>query len=97
MLCYKSLGKKKPCGGLSLPVKLPDKMIEHFLVPKHVLLSKEQAAELLKKYNLTLEQLPKIQADDQAIAEMNPEKGEIVKIVRNSPTAGKSVYYRTVE
>jgi DNA-directed RNA polymerase subunit H len=80
-----------------LPVKPPAKSIEHFLVPKHVLLSKEQAAELLKKYNLTLEQLPKIQASDQAIVDMKPEKDDIVKIVRNSPTAGKSIYYRKVE
>lgn len=70
--------------------------VKHFLIPKHFLLSKEQAAELLKKYNLTLDQLPKISSDDAAIAVFDPQKGEIVKIVRDSPTAGKSVYFRRV-
>ena len=79
-----------------MPVKVVEKSYKHFLVPKHIMVSKEQAAELLKKYNLTLDQLPKISSTDAAIAEFNPEKGEIVKIVRNSPTAGKTVYYRGV-
>jgi len=70
--------------------------IDHFLIPKHFMLSKEQAAELLKKYNLTLDQLPKISKDDAAIAAFKPDRGEIVKIVRDSPTAGKSVYFRRV-
>ena len=82
--------------GLSLPVKSVEKTYNHFLAPKHVMLSKEQAAELLKKYNLTLDLLPKILGKDAAIAELSPEKNEIVKIVRNSPTAGKTVYYRRV-
>ena len=60
--------------GLSLPVKLVEKSYDHFLVPKHVMLSKEQAAELLKKYNLTLDQLPNISSKDAAIAELNPRK-----------------------
>jgi len=75
---------------------LPIETKNHFLVPKHIMLSKEQAAELLKKYNLTLDQLPKISVSDPGIEEFNPEKEEIVKIVRTSPTAGKSVYYRRV-
>ena len=79
-----------------MPVKLVEKSYDHFLVPKHVMLSKEQAAELLKKYNLTLDQLPKISAKDAAIAELKPVKDEMVKVIRNSPTAGKTVYYRRV-
>jgi len=82
--------------GLSLPVKLVEKSYDHFLVPKQVMLSKEQSAELLKKYNLTLDQLPKILSKDAAIKELKPVKDEIVKIIRNSPTAGKTVYYRRV-
>ena len=79
-----------------MPAKSAAEHIEHFLVPKHVFLSKEQAAELLKKYNLTLDQLPKIDSGDPAIADLRPQKNDIVKIVRNSPTAGKSIYYRRV-
>ena len=79
-----------------MPVKSVEKSYNHFLVPKQVMLSKEQAAELLKKYNLTLDLLPKISIKDAAIAELIPQKDEIVKVIRNSPTAGKTVYYRRV-
>jgi DNA-directed RNA polymerase subunit H len=81
---------------VGLPAKIEEMSFEHFLVPKHVLISKEQAAELLKKYNLTLDLLPKISKDDAAMIGLNPEKNDLVKIVRNSPTAGKTVYYRRV-
>jgi len=79
-----------------LPVKPVEEPLEHFLVPRHAILSKEQAAELLKKYNLTLDQLPKISKSDAAIAFLKPVKDDIVKILRTSPTAGKTVYYRRV-
>ena len=80
-----------------MPAKTINKTIEHFLVPKQVLLSKEQAAELLSKYNLTLDKLPKISIDDTGIVSLNPERDDIVKIIRASPTAGKTVYYRRVQ
>ena len=70
--------------------------IGHFLVPKHELVSKEQAAELLKKYNLTLDQLPKMGMEDAAIIDFKPERDDIVKITRDSPTAGRTIYYRRV-
>ncbi|GAF95141.1 unnamed protein product, partial [marine sediment metagenome] len=66
-----------------MPVKAEVEPIEHFLIPKHFIVSKEQAAEFLKKYNLGLDQLPKILASDQAISEFKPERNDIVKIVRN--------------
>jgi len=75
---------------------LQAKTFDHFLVPKHYILSKDQAAELLKKYNLVLDQLPKIPIGDSAIEDLNPERDDIVKIVRDSPTAGKTIYYRRV-
>ena len=79
-----------------MPAKTVNQTIEHLLVPKHVLLSKEQAAELLSKYNLTLDQLPKISHEDSGIASLEPKRDDIVKIIRDSPTAGKTVYYRRV-
>ena len=69
---------------------------DHFLVPKHVLLSAKQGEELVKKYGLSLEQIPRILRVDPAIKDMLPKKGDIVKIVRDSPTAGKTIYYRRV-
>jgi DNA-directed RNA polymerase subunit H len=86
-------GKIVECaGGISLVFSVGD----HFLVPKHVLLSTQQAAELMKKYGLNPNQMPKILRTDSAIIDMLPKKGDIVKIVRDSPTAGKTIYYRRV-
>ncbi len=72
------------------------KSFDHFLVPKHYILSKEQTAELLKKYNLVLDQMPKISSSDAALEDLTPQRDEVVKIVRTSPTAGKTVYYRRI-
>lgn len=70
---------------------------KHFLVPAHLILSKQQSEELLLKLGCKAENLPKISKDDPAIADFSPKKGEIVKIVRNSFTAGKTIYYRLVD
>ncbi|BFI73463.1 DNA-directed RNA polymerase subunit H (EC 2.7.7.6) [Nanoarchaeota archaeon] len=69
---------------------------KHYLVPKHELLSEEEKQELLKKYNIRLSDLPRIKISDPAIKNLGAKPGDIVKIIRNSPTAGESVYYRVV-
>lgn len=68
----------------------------HFLVPKHIPLPKQQAEELLKRLGIRIELLPQILRDDPAIEERKLEKNTIIKIIRDSPTAGKTVYYRRV-
>ena len=69
---------------------------KHILVPEHKKLSEKDKAELLKKYNITLKELPKILNSDPAIAELDVDEGDVIKITRNSRTAGKTVYYRGV-
>lgn len=69
---------------------------DHKLVPKHIILSEEEKMEVLNKYKVSLKQLPKILITDPAIADKNPKVGDIVKIIRKSPTAGETVYYRVV-
>jgi len=69
---------------------------DHFLVPKHYLLPKEQAEKILAELVITAGQLPVISKTDPAIKEFKPLRGDIVKIVRNSQTAGKTIYYRVV-
>ena len=73
-----------------------DTIKDHFLVPKHYLLPKKQAEEILQELDMKAEQLPRIQKNDAVIKELKLAKGDILKIVRNSPTAGKTVYYRRV-
>ena len=69
---------------------------DHILVPKHEVLSKEEAEELLKTLGIKKEQLPKIKANDPIVKEIGAKVGDIIRIIRDSPTAGKSIAYRLV-
>jgi len=69
---------------------------KHELVPKHEILSEEEKKELLEKYKVRLEDLPRILITDPAIAKLNPKPGDIIRIVRRDPIAGETVYYRVV-
>jgi DNA-directed RNA polymerase subunit H len=51
---------------------------------------------LLSTYHLTLEQLPKIYQDDPAVKAIKAKPGDVIRIVRESQTAGKAESYRLV-
>ncbi|MDI6798571.1 MAG: DNA-directed RNA polymerase subunit H [Candidatus Aenigmarchaeota archaeon] len=68
----------------------------HELVPKHIILSEKERQELLEKYGITLKQLPKILVSDPIIQILNGKVGDVVKIIRKSPTAGEITHYRVV-
>ncbi|WXG45665.1 MAG: DNA-directed RNA polymerase subunit H [Candidatus Atabeyarchaeum deiterrae] len=75
----------------------PKKLIEHEIVPKHILLTEEEKKELLEKYNIQPEWLPLIKIDDPVMIAINAKKGDIVKIMRKSETAGEyAVFYRYI-
>jgi len=69
---------------------------EHFLVPRHEILAEEEASVLLGKLGTKKGQLPQISASDPVIENLESKRGDIVKITRKSPTAGKATYYRVV-
>ena len=69
---------------------------KHLLVPKHSKVSASEMKNLLEKYNIEIKSLPKIIHDDPAIVKLNVKLGDVIKIERDSPTAGKSTYYRVV-
>ena len=68
----------------------------HFLVPKHVKLSEKDKKEVFARYNIEIKDLPKIFINDPAIQDLDVKPGDVIKIERSSPTAGKAIYYRTV-
>ena len=69
--------------------------LKHVLVPLHEKLTKEEEAELLKTRYAKKSQLPLIRFHEDPIARMlGILPGDIVKITRPSPTAGRSIGYR---
>jgi len=71
-------------------------VLQHRLVPKHEVLSKEEAEQLLARLGVPPQQLPYILINDPVVKELGAKVGDIIKITRESETAGKAVYYRVV-
>ncbi len=71
-------------------------ILEHEFVPSHEVLPKKDAKELLESLGTTINKLPKILLTDPVIKRLGAKQGDVLRISRNSPTAGKSFYYRTV-
>jgi len=66
----------------------------HILQPKHTKLRQNEVKELLTKFNISINQLPRITNTDAALPE-GCKVGDIIKIERKSDD-GKVVYYRVI-
>ena len=66
----------------------------HILQPKHVKLNEKEVEELLKKFNVSKSQLPKIISTDSSLPE-NTNVGDIIKIERKEEDK-TNIYFRVV-
>ena len=66
----------------------------HILQPKHTVLKSEEVEKILKKYNISLTQLPKIKVDDKGLPE-GALVGDVIKIERKEEDK-INIYYRVV-
>lgn len=69
---------------------------EHELVPQHTLLTTEEKEELFSRYRLKEAQLMKMLAIDPVARYYGFKRGQVIKIVRKSDTAGRYVTHRLV-
>ena len=76
---------------------MANKTEDHYLIPRHSIVREESVPALLEKLNAPREMLPCILKGDPAIKKLKPKKGDIVRIERNSRTAGTAIYYRVVK
>jgi DNA-directed RNA polymerase subunit H len=70
--------------------------LQHIMVPKHEILNEDEIKELLSGYIIEKEQLPKIRVSDPAAVAAKSKIGDVIRITRESKTAGKTFFYRMV-
>ncbi|MFH1229360.1 MAG: DNA-directed RNA polymerase subunit H [Candidatus Aenigmatarchaeota archaeon] len=71
-------------------------ILKHALVPEHAVLGEKEMKELFEKLKITSVNLPKVLTNDPVVKAMDAKEGDVLKIVRKSPTAGSTTYYRVV-
>lgn len=79
-----------------MPEDEKNEIFKNFLVPNHVLLTKEETKSVLDMYKIKQYQLPYIKSSDPAARAIDAQPGDVVKIIRDSQTAGSAVAYRYV-
>ena len=72
-------------------------ILEHRLVPKHIVLSEDEKKEVIEKYaGGDPYKLPYILSTDPVVQIIGAKPGDVIKIIRKSSTAGEYIYYRLV-
>jgi len=90
---------KKPTSKKTAPTveeKVTLVVADHALVPKHELCSDEEKKSVLTRFKVQPNQLPRITAQDPAVRHLGCKVGDLIKITRQSETAGEAIFYRII-
>lgn len=71
-------------------------LFEHVLVPRHEILEEKEKEQLLTQLRVHPYQLPQISSFDPAVKAIGAKPGDLLRVIRKSPTAGKHIAYRYV-
>ena len=71
-------------------------ILQHNLVPEHVILSDEEAEKVLLENDFEADEIPKILPTDPVIKDISEKEGDLIQITRKSETAGIFTKYRIV-
>jgi DNA-directed RNA polymerase subunit H (RpoH/RPB5) len=69
---------------------------QHHIVPKHILLTKEDAAKVMDEYKLKKPDMGRIYINDPMAKYLFAQKDDIIQIIRPNANSGYSTYYRLV-
>lgn len=70
---------------------------DHMLVPTHEIMTEEEIADEFSDVEYDFKNLPKIRSDDPVVKAIGAKLGDVLRITRESQTAGVFVTYRIVE
>jgi DNA-directed RNA polymerase subunit H (RpoH/RPB5) len=76
--------------------RLQYNILNHSLVPEHIIMSDQEVVDVMKKYNIKNKmEFPDISRFDPVARVIGLRPGDVCKIIRPSKTAITSDYYRT--
>jgi DNA-directed RNA polymerase subunit H (RpoH/RPB5) len=71
-------------------------LFEHDLVPTHIISEQTEVDLVTSHYKINKTQLPRIYVSDPAAKVLGARAGQVIRIERDSETAGNTFYYRLV-
>jgi len=69
---------------------------KHILIPKYAKTTEQEKQALFKKYNISFNELPFLFKNDPSLKELKVKAGDIIKVIRESPTAGEAIIFKGV-
>jgi len=71
-------------------------LFDHEMVPAHVIAEDTEVQMVLEHYGIKKTHLPRIRVRDPAARVLGARPGQVIRVERDSPTAGRTYYYRLV-